>query len=153
LQRCKIITLTFVICPPYGADVMRDEVTAKRVAERLVALAGDRGLSQRALARQAGLPPEVVSRAFRGLHTPSVATLERLCSGLGISLAEFFADGSQRVAERMRPPVPQVQDAQRIWRILDELTPRSRSQALRALELLVRSISGTTKKPSPHRAR
>jgi transcriptional regulator with XRE-family HTH domain len=118
---------------------MRDQEVAKRIAERLTHLAEARGLSQRALAKRAGLPPEVVSRAVRGQHTPSVATLERLCDGLGINLSTFFSDAlPATVAEDA--PGRGADPARRFGQLVEGLTPRSQAQVLKGVESIVRAV-------------
>ena len=50
------------------------------------------GLSQRALAEAAGVSAAALSQIESGQTSPSVATLEKLADGLGISMAAFFLD-------------------------------------------------------------
>lgn len=58
---------------------------------RLEALASARGLSVTELARRSGVNHSTVSAAKgRGCQL-QVSTIEALCKGLGISIAEFFA--------------------------------------------------------------
>lgn len=49
------------------------------------------GLSQRALARRAGVPNSTVSLIESGKMNPSVAALKRILEGIPIGLSEFFA--------------------------------------------------------------
>ena len=69
---------------------MRDEDIALRVAQRLRQLRVARAMSLRELARNAGVTPEMASRAERGVRIPAVQTLAKLCHGLGIELSGFF---------------------------------------------------------------
>jgi len=62
---------------------------ARAVALRLVEYRADHGLSQRALARQLGMPQSVIARLEAGDHAPSVETLHRISRGLRI---EFHID-------------------------------------------------------------
>ena len=59
------------------------------VSSRLRELRGDR--TQEALAKRAGLSVHVIGKIERQETTPSLETLHRLCSALGITLGEFFA--------------------------------------------------------------
>ncbi|MBL8914638.1 MAG: helix-turn-helix transcriptional regulator [Archangium sp.] len=70
---------------------MRNAVIATQVPARLKELRVRRDMSVRGLGVASGLPTEVVSRAERGLTTPSIGTLAKLCDGLGVSLGEFFS--------------------------------------------------------------
>ena len=49
-----------------------------------------KGLTQAGLARHSGIPQPNLSRIERGEQDPTVSTLLRICSSLGISPAEFF---------------------------------------------------------------
>jgi transcriptional regulator with XRE-family HTH domain len=49
------------------------------------------GLSQRALAKKAGVPSSTVSLVESGRTSPSVGSLKRLLDAAGLSLGEFFS--------------------------------------------------------------
>ncbi len=60
------------------------------------------GMSLRALAREVGVSPSLISQIEHGKATPSVATLYAIVSELGVSLDELFFDsprGAAAVAE------------------------------------------------------
>lgn len=63
------------------------------VGARLRALRLEHGLSQRELAERAGVPHGQVSMVETGRSSPTVASLRRILSGLGLSMAEFFDAG------------------------------------------------------------
>ena len=65
--------------------------TRGKVGSRLRALRELHGLSQRALARAAGLTKGTVSNIELNHVSPSVASLRKLVGVLGLSLADFFA--------------------------------------------------------------
>ncbi|MBE5792919.1 MAG: helix-turn-helix domain-containing protein [Clostridia bacterium] len=52
-----------------------------------------RGWSEYRLAIASGLSQSTVANIFNRNTTPSVATLESICKGFGITLAQFFAEG------------------------------------------------------------
>src|ERR1700761_7570147 len=65
------------------------------------------GMSLRALAREVGVSPSLISQIEHGKATPSVATLYAIVSELGISLDELFFDqprGAAAVAQAEAPP-------------------------------------------------
>jgi DNA-binding XRE family transcriptional regulator len=62
---------------------------AREVANRVVAYRGEHGLTQTALARLLGVKQPQVARLELGEVTPSIATLARLASSLGL---EFHID-------------------------------------------------------------
>ncbi|MFE9084666.1 cupin domain-containing protein [Brevundimonas sp. NPDC003935] len=61
------------------------------IGPRLRALRDRLGLSQRALARKAGVPSSTVSLVESGRTSPSVGSLKRLLDAAGVSLGEFFS--------------------------------------------------------------
>lgn len=66
------------------------------VGARLKALRESKGLSQRALARAAGVTNATVSNIEQNVVSPSVASLRKLVRAMGTSLAQFFAYGEDR---------------------------------------------------------
>ena len=60
---------------------------------RIYELMQERGWSEYRLAIASGLSQSTVANIFNRNTTPSVATLESICNGLGITLAQFFAEG------------------------------------------------------------
>lgn len=61
------------------------------VGPKLQELRARLGLSQRALARRAGVPSSTVSLIESGKSSPSVGSLKRLLDAAGLSLGEFFS--------------------------------------------------------------
>ena len=60
---------------------------------RIRELMAERKSSEYRLAIASGLSQSTVANIFNRNTTPSVATLESICAGFGITLAQFFADG------------------------------------------------------------
>lgn len=56
-------------------------------------LCAERGWSYYQLAKSAGLPYSTLSTLLNSTNLPSLTTLEKICSGFGISLADFFDPG------------------------------------------------------------
>ena len=61
--------------------------------QRIRDLMNEREWSEYRLAIASGLSQSTVANIFNRNTTPSVSTLESICSGFGISLAQFFAEG------------------------------------------------------------
>lgn len=61
------------------------------VGPRLQAWRAKHKLSQRQLARKAGVPSSGVSLIESGKVSPSIGSLKRLLDAMGVSLAEFFS--------------------------------------------------------------
>lgn len=60
---------------------------------RIRELMAERNWSEYRLAIASGLSQSTVANIFNRNTTPSVATLESICAGFGITLAQFFAEG------------------------------------------------------------
>jgi DNA-binding XRE family transcriptional regulator/mannose-6-phosphate isomerase-like protein (cupin superfamily) len=65
------------------------------------------GMSLRALAREVGVSPSLISQIEHGKATPSVATLYAIVSELGISLDELFFDEPRGAAAVASAPEPE----------------------------------------------
>ena len=73
-----------------------------------------RGWSVYQLSQRSGIPQSTLSNLFLRNNAPTIPTLEKICEGLGITVAEFFGDQtelSNADAELLRE-----------WRILPEKT-------------------------------
>ena len=66
--------------------------TRTAVANRLIALCGQRGWTINKLATVSAVSPSTLkSILYRKSKNPGIVTLKMLCDGLEISLAEFFS--------------------------------------------------------------
>lgn len=54
------------------------------------------GLSQEALADQAGVHTNVIGRIERGVYNPSILVLHAISTRLGVSLSELFASAERQ---------------------------------------------------------
>lgn len=64
------------------------------VKMRIRELMAERCWSEYRLAIESGLSQSTIANLFNRNTMPSVATLESICEGLGITLAQFFAEGN-----------------------------------------------------------
>ena len=64
----------------------------------------DRGLSQEALAVDAGIDRTYVSRVERGMENPTVGVLEKLAAALNVKIVDLFA--MPRPGSRRPQPLP-----------------------------------------------
>lgn len=51
-----------------------------------------RGISEYRLAKLSGLSQSTISNIFNRNTAPTIPTIEAICNGLGISMAQFFCD-------------------------------------------------------------
>jgi transcriptional regulator with XRE-family HTH domain len=64
------------------------------VGERLKTLREMNGMSQRALAKKAGVTNGIVSMIEKNRNSPSLATLKKILDAIPIPMAEFFTEGT-----------------------------------------------------------
>lgn len=62
--------------------------------QRIHELMAERNWSEYRLAIASELSQSTVANIFNRNTTPSVSTLESICKGFGITLAQFFAEGN-----------------------------------------------------------
>lgn len=63
------------------------------INQRIQQLLQERHWTPYRLAKESGLSDATVGNLFRRNTVPSMATLESICKGLDISLAQFFSEG------------------------------------------------------------
>ncbi len=79
----------------------------------------ERGWSEYRLAKECGLSESTIHNIYRRNALPSIYTLETICRGFGITLAQFFAEGEtvelspelKALFEGWRPLTPQQKNA------------------------------------------
>ena len=67
------------------------------VLKRIEQLRSDRGWSNYKLAQVAGVSQTTLRNMFTRNTQPSIATLESICAGFGITLPQFFASDNEPV--------------------------------------------------------
>lgn len=67
------------------------------IGSRLAKFRKAKGLSKNKLAKESGVTQGFISQVELGNRLPTLDVLSRICSALGITLAEFFADECDRL--------------------------------------------------------
>ncbi|MCI9124728.1 MAG: helix-turn-helix transcriptional regulator [Eubacterium sp.] len=65
------------------------------VAERIKELCAKKNMSQYELAKRAGMTQSSISTLLNEGNVPKITTLEKVCKGFGITIAQFFAMDEQ----------------------------------------------------------
>ena len=66
-----------------------------KLGQRIRAIREERGLTQQAVARSAGIATDMISRLENGHYTsPGLRTLLRVAEGMGVSLAALLPDAA-----------------------------------------------------------
>lgn len=94
---------------------------------RLQQLLQERGWTEYKLSKECGLAQSTIGNIFRRNTVPSIATLETICQGFGITLAQFFAEGEQ---VELTPELKELFDC---WVCL---TPAQKSAALQMIKAM-----------------
>jgi transcriptional regulator with XRE-family HTH domain len=92
LQANKVFTILSAAETMTNKTKKSDKNAAENaeVGSRLRRLRVGYGLSQRELARRAGVPNSTISTIEQGQVSPSIASLKKVAGGLSLSIAEFF---------------------------------------------------------------
>lgn len=61
---------------------------------RIRQLLEERGWTEYRLSKESGLAQTTISNIFKRNTEPTIPTLEAICAGFGITLAQFFSDGT-----------------------------------------------------------
>ncbi len=70
----------------------------KNILDEITKLRLQRGWSEYELAMQANIPQSTISTWYRKSQQPTIASLEKICKGLGITISQFFAEeGSETI--------------------------------------------------------
>lgn len=77
-------------------DIFGKEAISIDVGQRLKSLREERGVSMRGLARNSGLSANALSMIERGLTSPSVSTLVKIATALGVPVTAFFRTEPER---------------------------------------------------------
>lgn len=95
--------------------------------ERLRQLLNERGWSEYKLAKRCGLSESTVANIFRRNTVPSIATLETICSGFGITMSQFFAERD------MIEITPELKELFENWVNLTPEQKKAANQMLKAM--------------------
>lgn len=65
--------------------------TREAVAQRIIELCGQKGITVNGLANISAVPPSTIKNIIYGVSkNPGIVTIKMICDGLDISLDEFF---------------------------------------------------------------
>lgn len=95
--------------------------------ERLRQLLNERGWTEYRLAKNCGLSESTIANIYRRNTVPSLATLEAICKGFGITMAQFFAEGE------MVEISPELKELFENWVNLTPVQKKAANQMLKAM--------------------
>ena len=94
---------------------------------RLRQLLQERGWTEYKLSKECGLAQSTIGNIFRRNTVPSVATLEAICRGFGITLSQFFANSD------MVELTPELKELFDLWVYL---TPSQKAAVVQMLKAM-----------------
>lgn len=97
------------------------------VNQKLRQLLADRGWSEYRLSKESGLSESTIANIFKRNNVPTIATLEAICEGLGITLSQFFAE------DEMVELTPELKELFDNWWPLSRVKKEAATQMLRAM--------------------
>lgn len=109
-----------------GRNARKREKASFDVLQHIDDMRMSRGWTEYALAKNSGLTQSTVSTWYRKRLEPAVSSIEKICSGFGISLSQFFSAGE--------PDDGFTEEQREIFALWSRLSPEQRS-ALKELIL------------------
>lgn len=94
--------------------------------KKLQELLDSKGWTAYRLAKKCNLSESTLANIFRRNTMPSISTLEAICQGLGISLAQFFSENDM---VELTPELKELFDG---WALL---SPEQKKAVLKIIEL------------------
>ena len=70
----------------------------KDILGEIIRLRLQRGWNEYELSKHSDIPQSTISGWYRKKQVPTIASIEKICSGLGITLSQFFAEGEDAIA-------------------------------------------------------
>ncbi|VBB07155.1 Hypothetical protein LUCI_2399 [Lucifera butyrica] len=118
--------------------------------KRLRELRNSKYLSANALGRMVDLDQTMIYKIERNEAKPSLDSLERICSALDVTMAEFFADNPTEAANvtirsvtsddaellEFRKELEEREDLQRFFRQLKSLSPQTLKRVIRYIKMV-----------------
>lgn len=106
-----------------------------------------KGLSQGEMQKRTGILRSYLSRVENGHTVPSLATLQRLASAMGVALSDFFSPNGQTAEGVPATPAPAANDpASQYLTELKTLLPQLTSQQRDQLLDMVKDMASTLKR-------
>lgn len=109
---------------------------SQEVGKKLRHFRNERGLSQEQVALSSGLNTNSIGMIERGIKSPTIVTLKRICDSLGISMAELFLYENDIAA------TDSVHSAQKAAALIQRMTPQNAARVAKIVEQVVEIGNG-----------
>ena len=126
-------------------------VGPKRVGERLRQLREERRISLRKLAELTEFSASFISQVENGQASPSIGSLERIASAVGVTLGEFFAaPGAERPGLVVRAAARKNLESAWSNAQIEALAPMAVGRKLEPVIITLEAGGRSGKRPHPH---
>lgn len=98
------------------------------VIKRIQELCSERNITAYKLAQLSGIPKNTMNNMIAEDRIPTIPTIEKICRGLNITLAQFFT------SENIYPEM--TEDQKKFLMVWQSLTPGNQDMAMKYLELM-----------------
>ena len=100
----------------------------------------EKGLSQGEMQKRTGILRSYLSRVENGHTVPSLATLQRLASAMGVALADFFADEVGAIAPAVVPSDGSSEYLVELRNYLPQLSSQQRQELLEMVKEMAQTV-------------
>jgi len=126
--------------------------TELHVGEMVRRLRALRQLSVRTLADKCGFSASFISQVERGQASPSIASIERIASALGVTLGEFFRAASPSLPAVIRVKDRPVLQSQWSHAKIETLGPSSEESRLESMVITLKAGGASASRPYARQA-
>jgi transcriptional regulator with XRE-family HTH domain len=98
------------------------------ILDKILKLREKRGWTEYRLAEEAKLPQSTISSWYVKDMTPSISSLEKICSAFGMTLSQFFAEGNA--------PVDLTEEQRKMLDEWNTLTPEQKEVVFNLLKAI-----------------
>ena len=129
-----------------------EQADDNRIGETVQSLRAAANLSLRALASRTGFSASFISQVEHGQASPSIASLEKIASALGVTLSEFFAREKRTAGEAVIVRAANRPQLTSGWSkaMLESLGPMTGSQRIEPVMMRLNPGGRSSSRPEAH---
>ncbi len=105
------------------------------VLKKIETLMEQRDWTMYRLAKESGIPYSSLNSLFQKNNQPTISTLEKICSGFGITMADFFSDD----LSHLKPPILLTEREKKLLDKFRTLNAKNQKLLLSILEMIIQS--------------
>lgn len=98
------------------------------VQQHIKDLMEERNWTEYRLAKESGIPHSTVANIFKRNNVPTLPTLEAMCTAFGLTLAQFFSEGTS---------VELTEEQMELFKKWNMLTPEQKQVLLKLIDVML----------------